>query len=93
MDNTRSEETTVKKSRAVIKAGQTYKIKASVRKMKKRKKLVGKGLTPKLRYVSSDTSVAEVSRSGRVTAKNAGTCMIYVCAVNGVRKGVAVTVK
>ncbi len=84
---------TVKKSRAVIKAGQTYKIKASVRKMKKRKKLVGKGLTPKLRYVSSDTSVAEVSRSGRVTAKNAGTCMIYVCAVNGVRKGVAVTVK
>ena len=46
----------------------------------------------KLRYLSTDTKVATVSKSGKITAKGKGTCTIYVYAVNGARKAVKVTV-
>ena len=84
---------TIKKVKTVIKTGKSYKIKANVRKLKKHRKLIGKDCAPKLRYISTDTSVAEVSRSGRIIAKNSGSCMIYVYAVNGARKGITVIVR
>ena len=46
----------------------------------------------KLRYLSSDQEVAAVSGNGMITAKAAGTCKIYVYAVNGARNAVTVTV-
>ena len=84
---------TVKKSKVTLKAGGTYKIKASVKKLKKGKKLMPSGHAPKLRYLSSDNTVAVVSKSGKVTAKSKGSCKIYAIAVNGVSKAINITVR
>ena len=73
--------------------GRTYKIKARVNKLKKGKKLMSEGHAPKLRYVSSNEKIAAVSNSGRITAKNKGSCKVYVIAVNGASKAVLVTVR
>lgn len=51
------------------------------------------GHAPKLRYLSSDNTVAVVSKSGKVTAKSKGSCKIYAIAVNGVSKAINITVR
>ena len=83
----------VKKTKVSLKKGKTYKIKAKVNKVKKNKKLMPKGHAPKLRYLTSDSKVATVSKKGKITAKGKGTCTITVFAHNGVSKNVKVTVK
>ena len=83
----------LKKAKISIKAGNTYKISAKVIKLKKKRKLIGRGHAPKLRYISNNTSVAEVNASGRISAKARGNCMVYVYAVNGACNAVTVTVK
>ena len=90
---TNAKSVTVKKSSVSLKAGKTYKIKASVKKLKKNKNLMPKSHVPKLRYLSSNTKIAKVSSSGKITAKAKGSCRIYVYAHNGVSKTVKVTVK
>ncbi len=47
----------------------------------------------KLRYLSSDTTVATVTKKGKIRAVKSGTCTIYVTAGNGLTKKVKVTVK
>ena len=84
---------TVKKTSVSLKAGKTYKIKASVKKIKSGKKLMPSGHAPKLRYLSSNKKIATVSSSGKITAKAKGSCKIYVYAVNGVSKTVKLTVR
>ena len=44
------------------------------------------------RYYSSDRNVATVSATGRIRARGAGSCTIYILANNGVRATVRVTV-
>ncbi|MBO4863091.1 MAG: Ig-like domain-containing protein [Eubacterium sp.] len=83
----------VNKSKVKIKVGKTFKIKAKVNKVKKGKKLMPAGHAPSLRYVSTDPSIAKVSKKGKITAVSKGKCTIYVYGVNGVRKAVKVTVK
>lgn len=83
----------VRSKKAKLRAGSTFKIKASVRKMRPGKKLISRKHTAKLRYISSDPSVAKVSKNGKVTARAAGRCKIYVIAANGVRSSVGITVK
>ena len=46
----------------------------------------------KLQWESSDTSVARVTASGKVKAKKAGTCYVYVYAQDGVFARCKVTV-
>ena len=82
----------VKKAKVKVKKGKTYKIKATVKKLKKSKKF-NKDLAPKLRYISNNTSVAKVSKSGVITAKGEGNCTIYVFTANGIKKKVTVTVR
>lgn len=84
---------TVKKTKLTLTAGKTAKIKASVTKVKKGKKLIPMTHAPKLRYLSSDEEIATVDGSGKIEAKAAGVCKIYVFAANGVSKAVNVTVK
>ncbi len=47
------------------KKGKTYKINASVNKLKKNKKLMPESYATRLRYLSSSKSVATVSKKGR----------------------------
>ena len=83
----------VKKSKVTVKKNKTYKIKASVRKLRKGKKLINGRHARKLRYLSSNTSVATVTKYGKIKGVAPGTCDVYVLAVNGSYKKVAVTVK
>ena len=80
------------KKSVTLKPGQTANIKAKVKKLKKNKKLIDKKHERKLRYLSSDSRIATVSTSGKITAVSKGSCKIYVITVNGVYKAVNVTV-
>jgi hypothetical protein len=83
----------VKRSSVSLRSGKTCKIKASVRKLKKGRKLMSKGHAPRLRYISSNKKIATVSKAGRIKAKAKGSCKVYALAVNGARKTITVTVK
>ena len=72
-------------------AGKTRTIKATVKKEKSSKKLLGH--VAKVRYYSSDTAVAKVSEKGVITAVSKGTAVIYAVAENGLSQTVNVTVK
>ena len=83
----------IKKNKLILKVKGTYKIKASVKKADKKKKLMPASHVKTLRYRSSDPGVASVASSGKITAKKKGKCNIYVYAHNGVNKTIKVTVK
>ena len=82
----------VKKGKLSLKKGKTFKIKATVNKLKKNKKLMPTTHVAKLRYMTSDSKVATVTRFGKIKAKGKGTCVIYVYAHNGISRKVTVTV-
>ena len=82
----------VNKTKVTLKKGKTFRIKARVNKVNKKKKLMPESHAPTLRYMSSDSKVAKVNSSGRITAKGTGKCTIYVFAHNGVSKSIKVTV-
>ena len=90
---TNAKSVTVKKASVTLKKGKTFKIKATVNKVNKKKKLMSKSHAPTLRYMTSNSKVATVNSSGKITAKGKGTCYIYAYAHNGVSKQVKVTVK
>lgn len=79
---------TVKTVDFKLKVGKTKGIKASVANSSKYMK---NHVSP-IRYLSSDSSVATVSKNGVVKAKKKGSCMIYCYTSNGLYKKVKVTV-
>lgn len=83
----------VEKSKYTIKVGKTKKIKASVKLEEKGKKQISTSHTAHFRYVSSDKSVATVSKNGKIKAVGKGTCDVYVYGKNGCGKKIKVTVK
>lgn len=83
----------VKKSKITLKKGKTYQIVSTITLLDPSKKQMPDSHGNVLRYVSCNTKVATVSKSGKITAKGAGTAKIYVIAHNGVRKAMQVTVK
>ena len=90
-----SNNTKVKVSKKVLgkakklKVGKSLKLKAKALK-KSGTKVKRKA---KLRYESSDESIASVSKSGKVKAKKKGSCYVYAYAQNGVCKKVKVKVR
>lgn len=80
---------TLKKSSMTVKLGKTRSIKATVKGVKKGKL---KNHVAKLRYISSNPSVATVTAKGKVKAVGAGSCVIYVLTTNGIWKTVNITV-
>ncbi|SNU09461.1 Ig-like domain (group 2), partial [Lachnospiraceae bacterium] len=84
---------TIKKNRFTVRVGKTAKIKASVTLAKKNKKHIDKSHGAKLRYKSSNTGIATVSKNGTIKGVSKGTCVIYVYSINGLMKKVRVTVK
>lgn len=89
---TNAKKVTTNKSRVTIKAGKTARIKGSAIKVSESRKWLSKNHGANIRYISSDRSIATVNSSGRITAKKAGGCTIYVIAKNGVRKTVKLVV-
>lgn len=79
------------KSKVTLKAGKTFKIKASMTKENKKKKLLQHAV--KFRYYTDDYRVATVDKKGKIKAVASGKCNIYVIANNGVYKKIKVTVK
>jgi len=72
-----------------LKKGKSLKLKAkAIAQSKKRK--VKKHVS--IRYESSSTSIASVSKKGVVKAQNKGTCYIFAYAQNGVYKKIKVKV-
>ena len=73
-----------------LKAGKSLSLKPSLtlqsKKLKAKKHVA-------IRYESSNTAIATVSSKGKITAKKAGSCKVYVYAQNGVSKTVSVKVK
>ena len=90
---TNAKSVTVNKTKVTLKKGKTFKIKATVNKVSKKKKLMPKSHAPALRYITSDKKIATVNSKGKIKAKAKGKCTIYAYAHNGVSKKVKVTVK
>ena len=82
----------VKTAAVSLRQGESLRISGKVKKLRKTKKLISRYHAPKLRYLSSDPGVATVDAAGNVTANGKGNCTIFVYAVNGVMKNVAVNV-
>lgn len=76
-----------------LKKGRKSKIQATVVRQNNKKALLPKSYVANLRYESSNTKVASVTRNGKIKAKKRGTCTITVTAANGIRKQVKVKVK
>lgn len=81
----------VNKTKAILKKGKTFRIKAKLQLENRKKKALSH--VAKLRYYTDNSKVAVVSKKGKITAKGRGTCTVYVIANNGVSKKIKVTVK
>ena len=83
----------VKLSRSTLslKVGKSKTVKASLKGVKSGKKPVEHAR--KVRWYSSNTSVATVNQNGKIKAVGKGTCTVYAIANNGIRSSVKVTVK
>ena len=83
--------TNIKKSKKTLAAGKTFTIKA--KPVPASSKLTVKRHRT-LRYESTDPTVASVgAKNGKISAKKAGTCTIYVYAQSGAFQKIKVTVK
>ena len=74
-----------------IKVGESHGLTVAVSPL--RGKLFYKGHTDKVRFVSSDNSIAAVSGTGSVKGIKAGSCTVYAIAPNGLRCSVRILVK
>ena len=83
----------IKKGKLTLKNGKTFRIKARVNKVNKKKKLMPKSHAPTLRYMTSDKKIAIVTKKGKIIAKGKGKCYVYAYAHNGVYKKLKVAVK
>ncbi|MCH5252047.1 MAG: Ig-like domain-containing protein [Lachnospiraceae bacterium] len=90
---TNAKKVNVTKSKFTLQVGKTAKIKAKTVHVDKKKKLLPTGHGRKYRYKSTNTSVAKVSKSGKITAVGKGACSVYVFAQNGCAKKIKVTAK
>jgi len=79
----------VYKNKLTLSAGSTYKISAYA----VREGYLSVKVRRKLSFESSKKSVAKVNSSGKITAKKAGTCYIYVYSQTGAYKRIKVTVQ
>ena len=90
---TNAKSVTVNKTKVSLEKGKTFKIKASVEKLDNDKKFLPTSHAVKIRYKSTNTKIATVSKYGKIKAVSKGKCKVYVYAINGIWKTVTVTVK
>ena len=77
-------------TKASVKKGKTFQLKASEVKEEKKLKINTK---QKIKFESSDPKVATVNNSGKITGKKKGKATVWAYAQNGIFKSVKVTVK
>ncbi|MBP5306168.1 MAG: Ig-like domain-containing protein, partial [Lachnospiraceae bacterium] len=90
---TNPSELKLEKKSVSLKTGKTYKIKGKVTLADSKKTMLSDKHAATLRYLSSDTKVATVTKSGKIKAVGKGKCYVYVYTNNGFNKKVKVTVK
>ena len=88
--NTKKITITNAKSTKTIKKGKTFKLKTKLTAESKKLKVKEHR---KVAFESSKTSIAKVSKKGKITAKKKGTCYIYAYAQNGVMAKIKISVK
>ncbi|MGN0709873.1 MAG: InlB B-repeat-containing protein, partial [Anaerovoracaceae bacterium] len=81
------------KKSITLEAGKTSTVKAAQTKFRKGRRFLKNSHVQLFRYASTDKTVAAVDRHGKVTAKKAGTCRIYIYAQNGLADFTTITVK
>ena len=84
---------TVKKKSISLRVNKTAKIKANATKEMKGKRFMPKRHEPRIRFASSNKSIATVNGSGKIKGIKAGTCYVYAFAPNGVSMKIKVGVK
>jgi hypothetical protein len=90
--NTNAKKITANK-KVSLKAGKTVKVKANVKLADSKKKALAKKYASDVRYLSTDTGVATVSKSGKIKGVAPGTCTVLAIAKNGLAAKIKVTVK
>jgi len=84
----------VSKHSVTLKKGQTYKVKATISKLNKRRAFLDATHCGLLRCLTADSKIATVNyKTGVIKAKKAGKTTVYVLGVNGIRDEVVVNVK
>lgn len=81
------------KKKYAMKKGRSVRIKVTIVKQSKKKKLLPKSYGPALQYRTGNVKIATVTQKGRIKARKKGNCYIYVTALNGVGTKIKVTVK
>ncbi|MBQ0078610.1 MAG: InlB B-repeat-containing protein [Eubacterium sp.] len=80
-------------SKTSLALGNTTSIKATIAKKSSKKSILWKHHTEtKIRYISTDSDVATVNSSGKITAKGQGSCYVYAIAPSGVYNKHKITV-
>jgi hypothetical protein len=82
--------TTAAKNKVTLVKGKTFKLKAKAKAASKKLKVKNHRA---IKYESSNTAVATVSKKGKITAKKKGTCYIYAYSQSGIYKRIKITVK
>jgi hypothetical protein len=90
--NTNAKKITANK-KVSVKAGKSFKVKANVKLADSKKKALAKKYASDVRYLSTDTGVATVSKSGKIKGVAPGTCTVLAIAKNGLAAKIKVTVK
>ncbi len=81
---------TVKKAEVTLQPGKTHTIEAAMKGVNASLPVLDHGSA--LRYFSTNRNVAAADSAGKITAKAAGSCVIYVLADNGIHAAVKVKV-
>ena len=90
--NTNAKKITANK-KVSLKAGKSAKVKTKITLADKKKKVLAKKYAADVRYFSTDTSIATVSKSGKIKGVAKGSCTVYAIAKNGLAAKIKVTVK
>lgn len=80
----------VSKKKKTLSAGKTWRPKVTVKMTGKAKQM--RHVQP-VRFLSSDDTIASVTRTGKITARTKETCFIYACAINGKTAKIKITVR
>ena len=91
--HTNAKSVSVNASEVSLAVDATFQIKAKVKKLKKKKKLMPKSHVATIRYLSTDDSIAAVDKKGLITAIGTGECYVYAYAHNGAFAKVKVTIE